>query len=150
MYCKYLKSLGNLRGVDKPPFFVYTISINNKEREIIMEKIVKTFKMQDTSGKENQIRFVNAHKGGIQMYGQEPGDLVAWAKTPEMIAYALRTKGADDIINGGSSMDFASENGFANDEDAMTLWSEGYNQYIDEINAVGKWNKNFNNYGSAI
>ena len=115
-----------------------------------MEKIVKTFEMQDKSEKKNPIRYINAHNGGIQMYGNAAGELVAWAKTPEMIAYALRTKGADDIINGGSSMDFASENGFANDEDAMTLWSEGYNQYIDEINAVGKWNKNFNNYGSAI
>ena len=157
MYCKYLKSLGKFRGVDRPPFLVYTISINNKEREIIMKNqknqelsIHQTFKMQDTSGKNNPIRYVNDHNGGIQMYGQEPGDLVAWAKTAEMVTYALRTKGADDIINGGSSMDFASENGFANDEDAMTLWSEGYNKYIDEINAVGKWNKNFNNYGSAI
>ena len=148
MYCKYLKSLGNLRGVDKPPFFVYTISINNKEREIIMEKIVKTFKMYDNSGKENAIRFVSAHKGGIMMYSN-PGELVAWAKTPEMIAYALRTKGSDEIIMGSSSMDFASENGFKNNEDAMTLWSEGYNQYIDEVNAVGVKPENIN-YGSAI
>jgi len=39
MYCKYLKSLGKFRGVDRPPFLVYTISINNKEREEIMKKI---------------------------------------------------------------------------------------------------------------
>ena len=145
---KSLKSKGFLRGVDRPPFFVYTISINNKEREIIMEKIVKTFEMYDNSGKENAIRFVSAHKGGIMMYSN-PGELVAWAKTPEMIAYALRTKGADDIIMGSSSMDFASENGFKNDEDAMTLWSEGYDTYLDEINAVGVKPENIN-YGSAI
>ena len=145
---KSLKSKGFLRGVDKPPFFVYTISINNKEREIIMEKIVKTFEMYDNSGKENAIRFVSAHKGGIMMYSN-PGELVAWAKTPEMIAYALRTKGADEIIMGSSSMDFASENGFKNDEDAMTLWSEGYDTYLDEINAVGVKPENIN-YGSAI
>lgn len=145
---KSLKSKGFLRGVDRPPFFVYTISINNKEREIIMEKIVKTFEMYDNSGKENAIRFVSAHKGGIMMYSN-PGELVAWAKTPEMIAYALRTKGADEIIMGSSSMDFASENGFKNDEDAMTLWSEGYNTYLDEVNAVGVKPENIN-YGSAI
>ena len=149
MYCKYLKSLRKLRGVDKPPFFVYTISINNKEREIIMEKIVKTFEMQDKSGKKNPIRYINAHNGGIQMYGNAAGELVAWAKTPEMIVYALRTKGADEIIMGSSSMDFASENGFKNDEDAMTLWSEGYDTYLDEINAVGVKPENIN-YGSAI
>ena len=145
---KSLKSKGFLRGVDRPPFFVYTISINNKEREIIMEKIVKTFEMYDNSGKENAIRFVSAHKGGIMMYSN-PGELVAWAKTPEMIAYALRTKGADEIIMGSSSMDFASENGFKNNEDAMTLWSEGYNTYLDEVNAVGVKPENIN-YGSAI
>jgi len=143
-----LKSKGFLRGVDRPPFSCYTTSINNKERVLIMEKIVKTFKMYDNSGKENAIRFVSAHKGGIMMYSN-PGELVAWAKTPEMIAYALRTKGADEIIMGSSSMDFASENGFKNDEDAMTLWSEGYNTYLDEVNAVGVKPENIN-YGSAI
>ena len=136
---KSLKSKGFLRGVDRPPFSCYTTSINNKERVLIMEKIVKTFEMYDNSGKENAIRFVSAHKGGIMMYSN-PGELVAWAKTPEMIAYALRTKGADDIIMGSSSMDFASEEGFENDEDATILWDEGYNMYLNEVATVGsKW-----------
>ena len=113
-----------------------------------MEKIVKTFKMYDNSGKENAIRFVSAHKGGIMMYSN-PGELVAWAKTPEMIAYALRTKGSDEIIMGSSSMDFASENGFKNNEDAMTLWNEGYEKYLDEVITVGVKPENIN-YGSAI
>jgi hypothetical protein len=150
MYYKYLKSLGKLRGVDKPPFSCYTTSINNKERVLIMTKRVskkmreelsihQTFRMYDTSGKENAIRFVAAHKGGIQMFSN-PGELVAWGKTPEMIAYALRTKGADDIIMGSSSMDFASENGFDLDEDATILWDEGYDMYLDEVASVGtKW-----------
>jgi hypothetical protein len=132
MYYKYLKSLGKLKGVDKPPFSCYTLSINNKEKE----KIMKTFQMNDTSGKMNPIRFISAHNGGIQMYSN-PGEQVAWAKTSEMIAYALRTKGADDIIMGSSTMDFASEEGFKNDEDAMTLWDEGYTMYLDEVEAVG-------------
>ena len=148
---KSLKSKGFLRGVDRPPFFVYTISINNKEREIIMTKRVskkmreelsihQTFRMYDYNGDYNPIRFIAAHKGGIQMFSN-PGELVAWAKTPEMIAYALRTKGADDIIMGSSSMDFASEEGFENDEDATILWDEGYNMYLDEVATVGsKWN----------
>tara|TARA_R110001592_G_scaffold311709_1_gene586665 strand:+ start:96 stop:542 length:447 start_codon:yes stop_codon:yes gene_type:complete len=148
MYYKYLKSLGKFKGVDKPPFYCYTISINNKEREIIMEKIVKTFEMKDKSGKKNPIRFISAHKGGIMMYSN-PGELVAWAKTPEMITYALRTKGADDVIMGSSSMDFASEEGFKNNEDAMTLWNEGYEKYLDEVITVGVKPENIN-YGSAI
>ena len=147
MYCKYLKSLGKLRGVDKPPFSCYTTSINNKERVLIMTKrvskkmreelsIYQTFRMYDTSGKENAIRFIAAHKGGIQMFSN-PGELVAWAKTPEMIAYALRTKGADEIIMGSSSMDFASEEGFENNEDASILWDKGHTMYLDEVAAVG-------------
>ena len=147
MYCKYLKSLRKLRGVDKPPFSCYTTSINNKERVLIMTKRVskkmreelsihQTFRMYDTSGKENAIRFIAAHKGGIQMFSN-PGELVAWAKTPEMIAYALRTKGADEIIMGSSSMDFASEEGFDLDEDATILWDKGYDMYLDEVAAVG-------------
>jgi len=31
----------------------------------------------------------------------------------------------------------------------MKLWSEGWNNYVDEINAVGEKPKNIN-YGSAI
>jgi len=143
---KSLKSKGFLRGVDRPPFSCYTTSINNKERVLIMTKRVskkmreelsihQTFRMYDY----NPIRFIAAHKGGIQMFSN-PGELVAWAKTPEMIAYALRTKGADDIIMGSSSMDFASEEGFENDEDATILWDEGYNMYLDEVATVGsKW-----------
>ena len=116
---------------------------NQREREFQMTKeklsIHQTFKMYDDSGKKNSIRFIAAHKGGIQMFSN-PGELVAWAKTPEMIAYALRTKGADEIIMGSSSMDFASEEGFKNDEDATILWDKGHTMYLDEVEAVGsKW-----------
>lgn len=147
---KSLKSKGFLRGVDRPPFSCYTTSINNKERVLIMTKRVskkmreelsihQTFRMYDYNGDYNPIRFIAAHKGGIQMFSN-PGELVAWAKTPEMITYALRTKGADDIIMGSSSMDFASEEGFENDEDATILWDKGYNMYLDEVATVGsKW-----------
>ena len=104
--------------------------------------IHQTFKMYDNNGDYNPIRFVAAHKGGIQMFSN-PGELVAWGKTPEMIAYALRTKGADEIIMGSSSMDFASEEGFENNEDATILWDKGHTMYLDEVEAVGsKWDIN--------
>ena len=111
-----------------------TKRVSKKMREEL--SIHQTFKMYDDSGKENAIRFVAAHKGGIQMFSN-PGELVAWAKTPEMIAYALRTKGADDIIMGSSTMDFASEEGFDLDEDATILWDEGYHMYLNEVAAIG-------------
>ena len=69
----------------------------------MMKKIEKTFEMQDTTEKKNPIRYINAHNGGIQMYGNGCGELVAWGKTPEMIAYALKTKGiADNVRRGGT------------------------------------------------
>ena len=111
-----------------------TKRVSKKMREEL--SIHQTFKMYDDSGKENAIRFVAAHKGGVQMFSN-PGELVAWAKTPEMIAYALRTKGADEIIMGSSTMDFASEEGFKNNNDAMKLWWKGYDMYLDEVEAVG-------------
>ena len=111
-----------------------TKRVSKKMREEL--SIHQTFRMYDDSGKENAIRFIAAHKGGIQMFSN-PGELVAWGKTPEMIAYALRTKGADDIIMGSSSMDFASEEGFDLDEDATILWDKGYDMYLDEVATVG-------------
>ena len=97
---------------------------------------MKTFQLYDKSGKMNPMRFISANKGGIPMYS-DPGELIAWAKTPEMIAYTLRTKGADEIIMGSSTMDFASEEGFKNNNDAMKLWWKGYDMYLDEVEAVG-------------
>ncbi len=111
-----------------------TKRVSKKMREEL--SIHQTFRMYDYNGDYNPIRFIAAHKGGIQMFSN-PGELVAWAKTPEMIAYALRTKGADDIIMGSSSMDFASEEGFDLDEDATILWDEGYDMYLDEVATVG-------------
>ena len=117
-----------------------TKRVSKKMREEL--SIHQTFKMYDNNGDYNPIRFVAAHKGGIQMFSN-PGELVAWGKTPEMIAYALRTKGADEIIFGSSSMDFASEEGFKNDEDATILWDKGHTMYLDEVEAVGsKWDIN--------
>jgi len=104
----------------------------------MMKKIEKTFEMQDTTEKKNPIRYINAHNGGIQMYGNGCGELVAWGKTPEMIAYALKTKGIADNVAGGSSMDFASEEGFANDEDAMTLWNDAIAVFNWEVNGVAE------------
>ena len=98
---------------------------------------MKTFEMQDRSGNKNPIRYINAIDGGIQMYGNATGELVAWAKTSEMIVYALRTKGIANEVKGGSSMDFASENGFETNDGAIKLWNEAIDMYDKEVNAVG-------------
>ena len=102
----------------------------------MMKKIEKTFEMQDTTEEKNPIRYINAHNGGIQMYGNGCGELVAWGKTPEMIAYALKTKGIADSVAGGSSMDIASEEGFATDDGAMKLWNDAIAVFNWEVNGV--------------
>jgi len=66
------------------------------------------------------VDYISAHKGGIQMYSDTDG-LVGYGKSPEMVAYVLITKGMASEIYGGSSMDFASENGFASDDGASML-----------------------------
>ena len=58
---------------------------------------MKTFEMQDRSGRKNPIRYINAIDGGIQMYGNAIGELVAWAKPSDMIVYTLRTKKGEHL-----------------------------------------------------
>ena len=62
----------------------------------------------------------------------------------------LRTKYTlPDSYMASSSMDFASENGFATDDGAIKLWNDAIDDYDKEVNAVGVKPENIN-YGSAI
>ena len=58
-------------------------------------------------------------------------------KKIKMIVYTLITKGIANEVKGGSSMDFASENGFETDDGAIKLWNEAIDIYDKEVNAVG-------------
>ena len=84
---------------------------------------------------QNEIDFIAAHNGGIQMFSNE--GVVGYGNTVEMIAYVIKTKGISSNAFHSSSMDFASENGFDLDEDATILWDEGYAMYLDEVASVG-------------
>ena len=68
---------------------------------------------------QNQVDFIGAHKGGIQMFSKL--GLVGWGNTPESVAYVLNTKGVASEIFGSSSMDFATEEGFDSDDGAQML-----------------------------
>ena len=70
----------------------------------------------------NQVDFIDAHNGGIQMFSSS--GLVGWGDTAESVAYVLNTKGISSTIMGSSSMDFASEEGFATDNGAKILWAQ--------------------------
>ena len=70
----------------------------------------------------NQVDFVSAHNGGIQMYSDS--GLVGWGDTAESVAYVLNTKGISSTVMGSSTMDFASEEGFATNGGAHILWAQ--------------------------
>tara|TARA_B100000524_G_C23581109_1_gene345412 strand:+ start:557 stop:811 length:255 start_codon:yes stop_codon:yes gene_type:complete len=81
------------------------------------------------------ITYLDAYNGGIKMYAGK-GNLKGWSKTAKGIAYTLKTCGLAEVVMGSSSMDFASEYGFANDEDATLLWDEAIDIYNWEVNGV--------------
>jgi len=92
-----------------------------------------------------KIDYIIAHNGGIKMYGgakdgtypgYDIGNLKGWGKTAEAIAYTLKTVGLADCVMGSSTMDFASEEGFENDGDAMKLWNAAIEIYNWEVNGV--------------
>ena len=83
----------------------------------------------------NKINFIDAHGGGIRLYNGFD-NLKGWSGTAKCIAYTLRTVGLADRVMASSSMDFASEDGFENDGDAMELWNEAIAIYNWEVNGV--------------
>jgi len=78
-----------------------------------------------------KIDFISAEDGGIKFYGGRDDNAmelncVGFAKTAEMVNYIIKTRGLADRVMHSSSMDFASEYGFANNDDAWILWQDGY------------------------
>ena len=72
-----------------------------------------------------KIDYINAHNGGIQM-----------GKTAQHIAYVMQTYGMADAVYGGSSMDFADEEGFDTYDGATNLWNEAIEIYNWNVNGV--------------
>ena len=66
--------------------------------------------------------FIGANNGGIEVF-IGVGNKVGFAKTPKMLAYILDTKKIFGEVMFTSSMDFASENGFATDDGAKELFN---------------------------
>ena len=88
------------------------------------------------------IDYISANNGNIQLWNGN--QIVAEACTAKSIVYFLQENGFnEDGVYASSSMDFASEEGFKNDEDATILWDKGHTMYLDEVEAVGsKWDIN--------
>ena len=71
----------------------------------------------------NETVFIEAENGGIGVY-IGAGNKVGFAKTPKMLAYILDTKKIYGEVMFTSSMDFASEYGFADNGDARKLFND--------------------------
>ena len=84
---------------------------------------------------KKKIDYISADDGGIKMYAGL-GSPVGWANTAKGIASTLKTVGLADVCYGSSTMDFASEEGFANDGDASLLWDKAIGIYNWEVNGV--------------
>ena len=67
--------------------------------------------------------FIDAQDGGIGVF-IGAGNQVGFAKTPKMLAYILDTKKIYGEVMFTSSMDFASEYGFADNGDARKLFND--------------------------
>ena len=82
-----------------------------------------------------KIDFISAHNGGIKMFAGSC-NLKGWGNTAEGIAYTLKTVGLAHTVMGSSTMDFASEEGFKDDGDALLLWDDAIGIYNWEVNGV--------------
>ena len=82
-----------------------------------------------------KIDYISADDGGIKMWAGL-GSPVGWSDSADGIATVLKTAGLAEICYGSSSMDFASEEGFENDDDAAKLWDEAIGIYNWEVNGV--------------
>ena len=67
--------------------------------------------------------FIDAMNGGIGVF-IGAGNQVGFAKTPKMLAYILDTKKIYGRVMFTSSMDFASEYGFADNGDARKFFDD--------------------------
>ena len=67
--------------------------------------------------------FISANNGGIEV-GIGVGNKVGFAKTAKMLAYILDTHKIFGEVMFCSTMDFATEAGFADDGDARKLFDD--------------------------
>ena len=85
--------------------------------------IISEVKKEREKNMTNETVFIHAENGGVGVY-IGPVNKVGFAKTPKMLAYILDTKKIYGEVMVTSSMDFASEYGFADNGDARKLFND--------------------------
>ena len=89
----------------------------------------------------NETVFIDAMDGGIGVF-IGAGNQVGFAKTAKMLKYILDTKNInvfEDRLFFTSSMDFANEYGFADQDGAKEIFYTAQNMIKDEIVANGEF-----------
>ena len=89
----------------------------------------------------NETVFIDAENGGVGVY-IGAGNKVGWAKTAKTLKYILDTKNInvfEDRLFFSSSMDFAHEEGFADQDGAKELFNSAQELIKNEINANGEF-----------
>tara|TARA_B100000029_G_scaffold397173_1_gene395380 strand:- start:497 stop:760 length:264 start_codon:yes stop_codon:yes gene_type:complete len=80
-------------------------------------------KKEDNKMTRSKTIFVEANNGGIQLY-VGPGNSIGTAKTAEALNELINKNNLSGSVHFGSSMDFASEYGFKNNDGAFKLWDQ--------------------------
>ena len=73
------------------------------------------------------IDFISADNAMIQMFDGD--NMVAEASTAKSICYFIQEYGTAESVFASSSVDFASEYGFENDDAAIELWEAGVKKF---------------------
>jgi hypothetical protein len=71
---------------------------------------------------DNKINYLNAIDGKLEMRTED--GVRHFGQTVEQISKVIQENGVYENLMGGSSLDFASEFGFKNDDDALSLWHD--------------------------
>jgi len=74
--------------------------------------------INDTTG----VWYLNADFGGLSLTARD--DDRFWSKSVSELVSFVKEKGLATTVMGGSSMDFAADEGFADDDGAEKLWQQ--------------------------
>jgi len=108
----------------------------NKLSEIVLANTVEYDRMSTVEKKEitMEINFVTAKNGKVELMADKT---VVASSEDEELAKEMEYHGlADSGVYHSSSMDFASEDGFANDGDAWEIFDDAIKIYNWNVNGI--------------
>ena len=77
---------------------------------------IHSTKIDDETG----VWFLDADLGGLTLVTRDGNNM--WSRNVEDLVEFVKEKGLASSVSGSSTMDFASEEGFADDDGAVKMW----------------------------